>query len=178
MRKRNTLPNSKKDRIRRESNPLSWRYCLLTLVCGLILVAGLFSAACQHFSAIGYGIKNAKLRQQKENLEAEQRRLYLTREILITPTEIKKAAKKIGLKEITATGIETVSQKISSINPFTKKSADEKLKQASIANSKESNNGKETNKQKNSSEKGNKEIKSAKAPEQSNSSNRLIAVRK
>src|SRR3954464_8891575 len=110
MKKRSITPN-KTERIRRERDPIPWRYCLLTLVCGLILVGGFFWAARQHFSAMDYGIKNAKLRQSRESLEAEQRRLYLTKEISLSPAEIKKVAKKIGLQDLTARSIEMLSPK-------------------------------------------------------------------
>ena len=43
---------NKKERIRREKDPIPWRYCLTTLACGLFLVAGFFGAARQHFSSI------------------------------------------------------------------------------------------------------------------------------
>jgi hypothetical protein len=98
MKRRNISPNSNKSPVKRERDPLPWRYCILTLVCGLILVGGFFYAARQHFSAIDYSIKNAKLRQQKEKLESEQRQLHLVREIALAPVQIKKAAKKIGCR--------------------------------------------------------------------------------
>lgn len=107
MKKRNLT--TKRETINREQDPIPWRYCLLTLVCGLLLVVGFFWAARQHFSAMDFGIKNAKLRQQKESLEAEQRRLYLSREISLSPGEIKKVAKKIGLQNLTAESIEVIS---------------------------------------------------------------------
>lgn len=107
MKRRNLT--TKRESIKREQDPIPWRYCLLTLVCGLLLVVGFFWAARQHFSAMDFGIKNAKLRQQKESLEAEQRRLYLTREISLSPGEIKRVAKKIGLQNLTADSIEVIS---------------------------------------------------------------------
>ncbi|MGI8494844.1 MAG: hypothetical protein ACR2L1_05975 [Pyrinomonadaceae bacterium] len=125
MRKRNLPPSSRNEKVKRQRDPLPWRYCILTLVCGLLLVAGFFFAAQQHFTAMGFGIKNAKLRQQKEELLSEQRRLYLSREISLAPAEIKKAAKKIGLQEFTASSIQYVSSKVEKINPLAeKKSAD------------------------------------------------------
>jgi hypothetical protein len=95
-----------KDRIKRDRDPIPWRYCLLTLVCGLILVVGFFFAARQHFLSIDFGIKNSKLRKQKDELESAQRQLLLAREIALSPIEIKKMAKKIGLTEMTAANIE------------------------------------------------------------------------
>ena len=129
MKRRNSIPKSGKEQVRRERDPLPWRYCLLTLVCGLILVGGFFFAARQHFSAIEYGLKNAKLREQKNTLETEQRRLYLAREISLTPGEIKKAAKKIGLREFSTDSIQYVSRKISDVNPLAEKDAKGKTKQ-------------------------------------------------
>ncbi len=90
----------------REHNSIPWRYCLLTLICGLFLVVGFFGAARQHFSSIEFGIKNSKLRQQITQLEAEQRRMLLTKEVVLSPAEIKKSAKKIGFTEMSASNIE------------------------------------------------------------------------
>jgi hypothetical protein len=135
MRKRNVPAKTKKEQVRRQRDPLPWRYCLLTLVCGLLLVAGFFYAARQHFSAIDYGIKNAKLRQQKEDLQSEQRRLYLSREISLSPAEIKKAAKKIGLQDFATKSVEVVGNKVQSINPLAsseKKTLEKSSKQALV----------------------------------------------
>jgi hypothetical protein len=99
---KNTMP--KKNTSQPDSIP--WRYCLLTFVCGLILVGGFFGAARQHFSSIEFGIKNSKLRKQIEDLEAEKRRMLLTKEVVLSPGEIKKAAKKIGFTEMSASNIE------------------------------------------------------------------------
>ncbi len=72
----------------------------------MILVVGFFFAARQHFSSIDFGIKNSKLRKQIDELESDKRRLILAKEIALSPAEIKKAAKKIGLTEMTASNIE------------------------------------------------------------------------
>lgn len=94
--------------VRRQRDPLPWKYCLLTLACGLFLVAGFFWAARSHFSSMDYGMKNAKLRKQIEELKAENRRLQLSREIALSPAEIKRQAKKLGLMPMTARNIEVV----------------------------------------------------------------------
>lgn len=110
MRKR-TLPKVKNTpKIKRERDPLPWRYCLLTLICGFVLVVGFFFAARQHFSSIEYGIKNSKLKNQLEEVVAEKRRLVLEKEISLTPAEIKKAAKKLGL-------IESANENVESYQP-------------------------------------------------------------
>ena len=89
-----------------ERDPIPWRQCLLTLICGMFLVIGFFGAASQHFSSIDFGIKNSKLRKQVDELEAERRRMLLTKEVVLSPGEIKKAAKKIGFTEMSASNIE------------------------------------------------------------------------
>lgn len=69
----------------------------LIVMCMLLFVAGLFFAGRQHFSSMDYGMKNSRLRKQVDELESERRRLLLARETSISPAEIKKAAKRIGL---------------------------------------------------------------------------------
>src|SRR6476661_8576213 len=129
MKKRNLPAKSKKEQVKRQRDPLPWRYCILTLICGFILVAGFFYAARQHFSAMDFSMKNSALRKQKEDLQSEQRRLFLSREISLTPNEIKKAAKKIGLQEFTAKSIQVVSRNVENLNPLADKKSDEKTKQ-------------------------------------------------
>lgn len=106
MKKRNLPPTKSTKKTRREGDSIPWRYCLITLFCGLFLVVGFFFAARQHFSSIDYGIKNSKLRKQIDELESEKRRLILEKEVALSPAEIKKAAKKIGLTAMTASNIE------------------------------------------------------------------------
>ena len=111
---------------RAEGNSIPWRYCFLTLACGLTLVVGFFFAARQHFSSIDFGIKNSRLRKQIEELESSKRRLILAKEIALSPAEIKKAAQKIGLREMTASNIEVYRPNASSIEKPTEKSKVEK----------------------------------------------------
>ena len=107
MKKRNLPKNSNREKIRREKDPIPWRYCLLTLCCGVFLVGGFFFAARSHFSSIDFGIKNSGLKKQLEDLESEKRRLTLLKEIALSPAEIKRAAKKLGLTEMTAATIQS-----------------------------------------------------------------------
>src|SRR4051794_6144795 len=102
MSRRSLTKNKNTKQIKRDRDPIPWRYCFLTLVCGLILVAGFFFAARQHFSSMDFGIKNSKLKKQKDELETPQRQLLLTKEKSLLPDEIKKAAKKLGLTEMSA----------------------------------------------------------------------------
>ena len=87
-----------------------WRTYTLILTCGLLTVSGFFLAGRQHFSWMDYGMKNSRLRRQIDELQAEKRRLLLAREISLSPMEIKKAAKKLGLAD--AEGDSTVAQVI------------------------------------------------------------------
>lgn len=132
MRKRNLPQINQSKKIKRERDPIPWRYCLLTLFCGVILVAGFFFAARTHFSSINFGIKNSKLKKEIEQLETDNRRLVLAKEIALTPSEIKKAAKKIGFTEMTAGNIEVVNafQSKVSIEKSSVKPVSEKILQS------------------------------------------------
>ncbi|MCW5959380.1 MAG: hypothetical protein KIS76_04405 [Pyrinomonadaceae bacterium] len=108
MRSRKIKPaKAKNNQVRREREPVSLKYVLLGGICGIILVVGLIGAARQQFASINYGIKNAKLKKQVEELKSEQRRLQLNREVAMSPAEIKRAARRIGFTEMTAQNIQT-----------------------------------------------------------------------
>lgn len=81
---------------------IPWSFLLLVIICASVVAAGFFFAARQHFTSMDYGIKNSKLREQLESLEAEKRRLLLAREIALSPLSVRKAAREIGLREVTA----------------------------------------------------------------------------
>lgn len=109
MKRRNLNPQKKINHIKRDRDPIPWRYCLLTLVCGLILATGFFWAATQHFSAMDLSMKNAKLRDQKQSLEDEARRLYLSKQSLVSFDQVKKAAQKYGLQKLSVQNIQTIN---------------------------------------------------------------------
>ncbi len=90
-----------------------WKTYLLIMTCGLLTVSGFFFAGRQHFSWMDIGMKNSRLRKQIDDLQAEKRRLLLAREISLSPTEIKKAAKKVGISE-SPEGSATVAQVMNS----------------------------------------------------------------
>lgn len=104
MNKRNQIRPTRVRAKQQESGSSRLRTYSLMFVCAVTLVCGFFFAARQHFSSMDFGIKNSRLRKQVDDLEAEKRRLLLAREISLSPTEIKKAAKKTGL--LTSTGAE------------------------------------------------------------------------
>src|SRR6476469_5921202 len=89
-----------------------WRTYTLIVTCCLLTISGVFFAGRQHFSWMDIGMKNSRLRKQIDELQAEKRRLLLAREISLSPMEIKKAAKKVGLAD--AEGSATVAQVVTS----------------------------------------------------------------
>ena len=130
MTRKKILENRKSQRVRPNGrDPIPWKYCLLTLTCGLVLVVGFFLAARQHFSSIDFGIKNSKLRKQIENLEADKRRFILAKEIAMSPGEIKKAAQKLGFREMSASNIEVYRPSLNNAKDKLKTSLIEKPKQ-------------------------------------------------
>lgn len=95
-----------------EVNPLTWRYFIIMLICGCVLAAGFFFAARQHFTSMEFGINNSKLRKQLEDLESENRRLRHSREVSMSPGEIKKVARNLGFREIESGIIMTASANV------------------------------------------------------------------
>ena len=106
MTRKKISPKPPPKKNRRDSEPIAWRYCFLTLICGLLLVIGFFFAARQHFSSIDFSIKNSRLKKQIDELVDDKRRLQYEKEVALTPNQIKKAAKKIGFTEMTASDTE------------------------------------------------------------------------
>ncbi len=74
--------------------PLS--YLIVLVICGCIIAAGFLLAARQHFVSMDLGMKNSKLRKQLDDLETEQRRLILAREVALSPKEITRTARDLG----------------------------------------------------------------------------------
>jgi hypothetical protein len=77
---------------------------LLIFICGAVLLSGFFFAARQHFASMDYGMKNSRLRRQIDQLQAEKQRLIHAREVSLSPTEIKRAAKKAGILDVPVAG--------------------------------------------------------------------------
>lgn len=73
------------------------RIILLAFLCLGIVVTIFFFGAGQHFSSYDYGIKNSRLRRQLEDLENEKRKLLLAREVALTPDELSRTARRIGI---------------------------------------------------------------------------------
>ncbi len=97
--KRKRVINERNSRVRRQRDPLPWKYCVLTVICGLLLVSGFFLAARQHFTAIQLGMSNADLRTRLTKLKNENRRLLLSKERASTPAKIAKLATAYGFTD-------------------------------------------------------------------------------
>ncbi len=152
MKKRN-LPKTRSSKVTRQRDPIPWKYCLLTLACGLLLVVGFFYAARSHFSSMDFAMKNAELRKQIDDLKSETRRLKLAREIAQSPAEIKLAAQKLGLTMMPARSIQITETRYVE----NKSDEKEKSKTAEKVNKKDGKetakkSGKKEEKQKNKSE--------------------------
>ncbi len=93
MRKRTPTINRKKKTNDRRG---SWKYLLATVLCAVLVMAGFFLVAVQHFATVELGIKNSELRSKVEELEAEKRRLLLARETTLSPAEIARTARRLG----------------------------------------------------------------------------------
>ena len=102
MRKPNTRRAHPTNISAHETDPLPWGYFIVLAICGCVLAAGFFLAARQHFNSMDLGMQNSKLRKQLEDLESENRRLTLAREIAISPAEITRTARHLGFLEVGA----------------------------------------------------------------------------
>lgn len=99
MRRRNTASFASPTYVARDTSSVSWGYFVLTVVCACVIAAGFFLAARQHFNTMDYGFKNGRLRKQVDDLQTEKRRLLLAREVSMSPSEIKRAAKNLGFRD-------------------------------------------------------------------------------
>lgn len=97
-------------RTRPAKEPLPWKYCFATILLGVILAAGFFFAARQHFYSMEYSIENSRLRNRIEDLRSKNRRLKLEKEVALSPHEIRQAAMKLGLKGITVRNLQRLGE--------------------------------------------------------------------
>lgn len=81
------------------NSAMPWRFFILMVLCAAVLASGFFYAARQHFSTMDLGLKNSKMRKQIEDLESERRRLILSKEVSLSPSEIARTAHSMGFKE-------------------------------------------------------------------------------
>jgi hypothetical protein len=88
-----------------ERNSSTFLYVLLTIACAAFLATGFFFAARQHFAAMDLGMKNSTLRKQIEEMEGQKRQLVLAREIVRSPSEMKRIAANKGFRQRDAVAV-------------------------------------------------------------------------
>ena len=96
-------------RVRRERDLRALSRLVLLLCCGLFLAGGFIFAARQHFAAVQFGYDSESLRQERQDLLAEQQRLLLEKEQVSAPARLESAARQLGLKPLTAGQVGTQS---------------------------------------------------------------------
>lgn len=86
--------------IHRERDGRALSRLALLLFSGLLMAGGFIFAAGQHFAAVRYGYQSERLRQEREQLITEQRRLSLEREEASAPARLESEARKLGLQPV------------------------------------------------------------------------------
>jgi hypothetical protein len=103
--------------IKRPQRPAitNFHYNAITVACCVVLVAGFFLAARQHFSSMEYGLQNSRLRQQLDELQSEKRKLLVTREVSMSPIELRKAVRRIGFMDTPPSQLDAVKVQNSAV---------------------------------------------------------------
>lgn len=97
------LPSNQRNTlVRRERDFRALSRLILLLGCGLVLATGFVLAARQHFAAVQFGYESESLRQERQQLVAEQQRLLLEKEQASAPARLESAARQLGLKPLKA----------------------------------------------------------------------------
>jgi cell division protein FtsL len=98
-------------RVRRQRDVAALSRLVLLLFCSVVLACGFVLAAKQHFAAVNYGYQNETLRNERQKLQEERRRLLLEKEQASSPARLEPAARQLGLKPATSGQIGAVSGK-------------------------------------------------------------------
>ena len=93
--------------VRRERDFRELSRLVLLLGCGLLLAVGFVFAARQHFAAVEFGYQSESLRNERQQLLAEQQRLLLQKEQASAPARLESAALQLGLKPLKARQVGT-----------------------------------------------------------------------
>lgn len=96
---------SRSSRVRLECEPVPWKFTLTAILFAVLLGFGFFWAANLHFVSMNIGINNNNLRGQIDDLRSKNRRLTLARETALSPQEIRDAARRIGLRNLTVSSL-------------------------------------------------------------------------
>ena len=94
-------------RVRRERDFRQLSRLVLLLCCGLLLAFGFVFAARQHFAAVQFGYLSESLRNERQQLLAEQQRLLLEKEQVSAPARLESEALRLGLKPLKARQVGT-----------------------------------------------------------------------
>ena len=89
-------------RVRPEPDKRALARLMLLLLCGVVLAGGFITAVGQHATAVEYGYRSERLREQRERLLEEQQRLLLASSEAVAPERLEQAARKIGLQPVRA----------------------------------------------------------------------------
>jgi cell division protein FtsL len=103
-------------RIAREKDVEAFLRLGLLLVVGLGLACGFVYAGRQHFAALRYGYETENLRQERDQLSEQQRRLILQREEAASPVKLEQAAKRLGMQPLQAAQIDPLRQAANNAN--------------------------------------------------------------
>lgn len=94
----------------RQRDARLWWKCIGGVFIGLMLVGSIAVSAKQRHEAHECSQQNVELQRERERLITEKKRLEVERENALKLDELKKRAKKIGMRELTA-------EHINSFNP-------------------------------------------------------------
>ncbi|MDQ3667343.1 MAG: cell division protein FtsL [Acidobacteriota bacterium] len=101
------LSTHRNTRVRRQRDFRVLSRLILLLCCGLVLAVGFVFAARQHFAAIQFGYESEGLRNERQQLLAEQQRLMIEKEQASAPARLEYEARQLGLKPLTARQVGT-----------------------------------------------------------------------
>jgi cell division protein FtsL len=80
------------------------------LVIGLVLACGFVYAGRQHFAALKFGYETEKLREKRDQLAENQRRLILQRDEAASPERLEQLAKRMGLQPLQPAQVDPLRQ--------------------------------------------------------------------
>jgi hypothetical protein len=98
------------NQVNQERDSRLWWRCLFGLFGGILLAAGFVLAAGKHFDALQCSTKNVELREKRERLKTERQRLLMERETSLSPIQLEKSARRIGLQNVNASQINRLGE--------------------------------------------------------------------
>lgn len=83
--------------VRRPLDTQAIHRLVLAAAVGVLVIGGFGFSIWQHVEAVTYGYRTEQLRQERQRLDAEKRKLELEKAYRSSPEVIEKAARKLGL---------------------------------------------------------------------------------